>query len=481
MKQMKILYLLLLLLLLTGKSNAQFDPGKVCRLEGDKLIFQLNLKWSDSEKKEISRLFDLDSLLLVKAFEGLPFVSVDSNTWQVTIVKPGIVEVSKLFNSPPPPNIAYDRFSSYHFDWSFPDLAPKAEEVNFGVNALSKRNAIVQNLNLTTFYLPDYLTAKKVYISGTFNNWSTSESAMIKTDTGWIFQTELTPGKHQYKYIIDGKWKTDPNNKIKEDDGYGNINSIAYISNHIFRLQGYSSAKKVFLCGSFNAWKENELIMYPVQGGWEIAVYLGEGTHTYKFIVDRKWMNDPSNPDVRSDGRGNMNSLIAIGDTLIFRLNGFNNARNVRIAGTFNNWNPDELSMNKDSLGWFLPFVLAKGIHEYKFIVDGKWIQDPGNPYHAGFNPDGNSIVVFQPNYTFELKGYEGAKKVVLSGCFNNWSHDWYPMIRKNGKWIFPIYLRPGKYTYKFIVDDNWITDPANDLWEKNEHGTNNSVIWFEP
>jgi hypothetical protein len=54
-------------------------------------------------------------------------------------------------------------------------------------------------------------------------------------------------------------------------------------------------------------------------------------------------------------------------------------------------------------------------------------------------------------------------------------------MIKKAGAWIFPIYLKPGKYTYKFIVDQKWILDPANDLWEDNEYGTGNSVLWIEP
>jgi hypothetical protein len=54
-------------------------------------------------------------------------------------------------------------------------------------------------------------------------------------------------------------------------------------------------------------------------------------------------------------------------------------------------------------------------------------------------------------------------------------------MTKKQGKWVFPMYLRPGKYTYKFRVDDKWILDPGNDLWEGNEYGTGNSVLWIEP
>jgi len=54
-------------------------------------------------------------------------------------------------------------------------------------------------------------------------------------------------------------------------------------------------------------------------------------------------------------------------------------------------------------------------------------------------------------------------------------------MVKEGGKWILPIYLQQGKYTYKFIVDGKWILDPANKLYEGNEYGTDNSVLWVEP
>jgi hypothetical protein len=32
-----------------------------------------------------------------------------------------------------------------------------------------------------------------------------------------------------------------------------------------------------------------------------------------------------------------------------------------------------------------------------------------------------------------------------------------------------------------FIVDCQWLIDPANDTWEDNAAGTGNSVLWIEP
>jgi|GEM_PF-3177863 len=39
-------------------------------------------------------------------------------------------------------------------------------------------------------------------------------------------------------------------------------------------------------------------------------------------------------------------------------------------------------------------------------------------------------------------------------------------MIRKDFRRVFPARLKPGKYTYKFVVDGKWILDPGNDLWK---------------
>lgn len=52
---------------------------------------------------------------------------------------------------------------------------------------------------------------------------------MTKTKKGWIFKTKLSGGKYHYKFIVDGKWKLDPNNPIKEYDWDGHINSVKMV------------------------------------------------------------------------------------------------------------------------------------------------------------------------------------------------------------------------------------------------------------
>jgi hypothetical protein len=51
-------------------------------------------------------------------------------------------------------------------------------------------------------------------------------------------------------------------------------------------------------------------------------------------------------------------------------------------------------------------------------------------------------------------------------------------MKKVSGGWSIDMYLPPGKCLYKFVVDEDWIIDPGNALWEQNEHGTGNSVLW---
>ena len=77
----------------------------------------------------------------------------------------------------------------------------------------------------------------------------------------------------------------------------------------------------------------------------------------------------------------------------------------------------------------------------------------------------------------FRIKAPD-ASKVYLAGEFNSWSETELPMSRQaNGEWIASIALKPGRYQYKFIVDDKWMADPDNS--ERVDDGYNgfNSVI----
>jgi len=52
-------------------------------------------------------------------------------------------------------------------------------------------------------------------------------------------------------------------------------------------------------------------------------------------------------------------------------------AGEVFVAGTFNNWEPRTDPLRKNAKGWSTVKYLEPGIYEYRFIVDGIWVDDP--------------------------------------------------------------------------------------------------------
>ena len=59
--------------------------------------------------------------------------------------------------------------------------------------------------------------------------------------------------------------------------------------------------------------------------------------------------------------------------------------KNVGVAGNFNDWDPATKPMtDKDNSGVYSCTLLLKpGTYEYKFVIDGVWCVDTGNPHFA--------------------------------------------------------------------------------------------------
>ncbi|MEN9574315.1 MAG: hypothetical protein RL514_2170 [Verrucomicrobiota bacterium] len=53
-------------------------------------------------------------------------------------------------------------------------------------------------------------------------------------------------------------------------------------------------------------------------------------------------------------------------------------ARNVKLAGDFTGWEADAREMTRQRNGsWKATLAVPPGQHEYRFIVDGQWADDP--------------------------------------------------------------------------------------------------------
>lgn len=132
------------------------------------------------------------------------------------------------------------------------------------------------------------------------------------------------------------------------------------------------------------------------------------------------------------------------------------------------------------------------------------WQEDPGNPETVDDNHGGNnSILVVNSNpgyeydetyisyslgtgsrsmaekqYTFELAGFDSAREVYVTGSFAEWDPKAHAMsLGADGVWRVEVAIDSGEHLYKFVVDDTWIADPANDDTSDDGLGGVNSVL----
>ena len=163
------------------------------------------------------------------------------------------------------------------------------------------------------FYLAGYEDAQKVILAGSFNHWDEEELTMDKVAGGWGIRLQLSPDRYEYKFIVDGEWMHDPANPEVIPNIHGTLNSIRELKKTVeFILPGYPDARKVYLAGDFNFWKEKDLRMERQGNAWRITLPLIGGKHQYKFIVDGEWMADPHNPIRERDWQGNVNSVLMV-------------------------------------------------------------------------------------------------------------------------------------------------------------------------
>ncbi len=69
--------------------------------------------------------------------------------------------------------------------------------------------------------------AKEIILLGDFNSWDPKLHPMKMVGNGvWNVSLNLLPGKYEYKFLVDGEWKTDPKNEQTCINCFGTHNSI---------------------------------------------------------------------------------------------------------------------------------------------------------------------------------------------------------------------------------------------------------------
>ncbi|HPR18589.1 MAG TPA: alpha-amylase family glycosyl hydrolase, partial [Candidatus Cloacimonadota bacterium] len=167
-----------------------------------------------------------------------------------------------------------------------------------------------------------------------------------------------------------------------------------------------SGEHRIFLSGSFNSWKPDEIEMFADTGRYSAEIELQPGKYSYKFIVDGQWLADERADFFADDGKGGRNSVLIVGGSkgllhvvpISYRSKDL--LASVAVAGSFNNWQPQNTPLEKiGTQEYHTKLLLPPGKYEYKFVLNKTvWITDPTNPAVSYAEHD-NSLLVVDDRY----------------------------------------------------------------------------------
>jgi 1,4-alpha-glucan branching enzyme len=71
----------------------------------------------------------------------------------------------------------------------------------------------------------------QVFVAGTFNNWNPTANPMKDNPgSGHCKVTlSLAPGRHEYKFVVNGVWIIDSNSTEWAPNGNGSLNSVLHV------------------------------------------------------------------------------------------------------------------------------------------------------------------------------------------------------------------------------------------------------------
>jgi 1,4-alpha-glucan branching enzyme len=70
-----------------------------------------------------------------------------------------------------------------------------------------------------------------VRLVGSFNNWDPENRAMSRKNGDGVYSATLllTPGRHEYKFVVNGEWQCDPACPHWVQNELGTLNSVVEV------------------------------------------------------------------------------------------------------------------------------------------------------------------------------------------------------------------------------------------------------------
>ena len=92
--------------------------------------------------------------------------------------------------------------------------------------AVEKKVVLRRAVNFEVRDLP----GKEVLLAGSFNDWQPVKKLTDKKGDGiYRCRLMLAPGEYQYKFLIDGEWRSDAANPNFTPNGFGSLNSVLVV------------------------------------------------------------------------------------------------------------------------------------------------------------------------------------------------------------------------------------------------------------
>ena len=92
--------------------------------------------------------------------------------------------------------------------------------------AKKKETSKKQNHKKATF---KYMApeAQCVLLAGDFNAWKPESHPLKRTSNGlWKINLSLSPGRYEYRFLVDGQWYNDPDCKSYAPNPFGGDNCV---------------------------------------------------------------------------------------------------------------------------------------------------------------------------------------------------------------------------------------------------------------
>lgn len=307
------------LLVLAGRPALAQQVPKTYFLDGDEVVFEFDSRiYTRAIKDQTGEELDFADLNIEEVIVSGAFNNWSKEGWHMKKVGRHRYQLRKKledFNDEFTWDFKFLVNGQYWIEPSYGKMSGKMLSNDFleEVYQLDLYDLKTSANGNALFQLAGFEDASEVVLAGSFNGWNERQLKMYRVEDGWQVRLDLSPGRYEYKFIVDRNWLHDPANPDKIRNEHGTFNSVRYITRTVhFKLEGFPDARRVILAGSFNNWNETKTRMAWEDGAWQINLDLLGGKHYYKFIVDGQWMTDPRNPIREKDRHGHVNSVLFV-------------------------------------------------------------------------------------------------------------------------------------------------------------------------